>query len=163
MTVTEVIFTKETYSKDNNNIITLNDLTTMHTDVRDKSGNTYLMYGAIIGDLEIVSIQATGQSYKNQQLSHKETNNDIEELNLSVNIWANVDARNNEGKTALIHAVENNHLHIVKFLLGDLADHRFAMKADMYITNNNGKSATDIAFEYKHMDIFYYLIKCLID
>ena len=63
----------------------------------------------------------------------------------------NIDTKNNKGKTALIYAVMNNYIVIVKELL--------KFKPDISIKDNDGFSACEYAQLYHHNEIFGLLMQ----
>jgi ankyrin repeat protein len=106
--------------------------------IQDNNGKTALMYAAVSGNPDIVNAVAEKFSMYSDQYMYSDKYNTKERRYVYV-----VNYQDNEGKTALMHAVLSGNVASVKGLLN-------TYKIDVKVKNNNGQTAMNLAQNSSH-------------
>lgn len=117
--------------------------------VRNRNGETALSIAAYVGKLayvkRLVELGAEVNFYGWPPLSYAAYNGHLEIVDYLLKRGAEIDARTENGSTALFFAARFGHLKVIELLLRN--------KADPTVVNENGDTAVDWALRSKNTDI----------
>ena len=110
--------------------------------LKDNYGRTALHYASMKGGTSIVRYLIERNTFKAR----------INNSNTEILTKQFLDARDNDGKTAIYYACEHNHIEILVILLTNGL-------ADIDIEDNNQQTPLMISYKFKYWDIFELLIQ----
>lgn len=141
--------------KENVAIVEMLLLNYADTNIKDSRRNTALMHATQIGVMEIFKLLAyderTSAENKGEALIIASRFDSKEMVKILIESNANLNQKDSQGNTSLMHAASKGHTAIVRLLI----DHH----ADLDIKNNEGLTALTLAQQRRHIEIVKMLKK----